>query len=132
MTFFGTAQAVQKYSIHKKRKTNLDKTEIEGEEGVNEYKGIFFIFAFEVYSHMDKQLIAYGNQNGLSEAISEFQPQTRIIENNVAFLESEKLSKNHLFRSYIWSLGLKLKNRFGVAIHIAISYKPLCSTPVYL
>ena len=38
-----------------------DKIEIEGEEGVNEYKGIFFTFAFEVYSHMDKQLIAYGN-----------------------------------------------------------------------
>ena len=38
-----------------------DKNEIEGEEGVNEYKGIFFMFAFEVYSHMDKQLIAYGN-----------------------------------------------------------------------
>ena len=41
--------------------TNTDKNEIEGEEGVNEYKGIFFTFAFEVYSHMDKQLIAYGN-----------------------------------------------------------------------
>ena len=31
--------------------------------------------------------------SGLSEAISEFQPQTRIVENNVAFLESEKFIK---------------------------------------
>ena len=92
----------------------------------------FFTFAFEVYSHMDKQLIAYGNQNGLSEAISEFQPQTRIIENNVAFLKSEKFSKIHFIRSYIWSQGLKFKNRFGVATHIAISYKLLCCTPMYL
>ena len=51
---------------HHKTKTlfnwnSTDKNEIEGEEGVNEYKGIFFSFAFEVYSFMDKQLIAYGN-----------------------------------------------------------------------
>jgi len=39
---------------------STDKNEIEGEEGVNAYKGIFVIFSFEVYRHMDKQLIVYG------------------------------------------------------------------------
>ena len=105
---------------------------MEGVEGVSAYKGISFTFSFEVYSHMDKQIIAYCNWSGLFEAISEFQPQTKIIENNDAFLESEKLSKNHLFKRHIWRQGLKFKNRFGVASHIAISYEPLCCTPMYL
>ena len=90
----------------------------------------FFTFAYEICGHMDKKLIAYSNQSDLSKAISEFQPQTRIIENSVAFLESEKFSKNHLFKSHIWKQGLKFKNRFGVATHIAISYKLLCCTPM--
>ena len=101
---------------------STDKNEIEGEEGVDAYKGIFFTFAYEIFDRMDKQLIAHSNQSGLYKAISEFQPQTGIIENNVVFLESERFSKNHLFKSYIWSQRLKFKNRFGVATHIAISY----------
>ena len=40
---------------------STDNNEIEGEEGVNAYKGIFLTFAFEVYSYMDKKLIAFGN-----------------------------------------------------------------------
>ena len=112
--------------------TTTDKNEIEGEEGVNAYKGIFFTFAYEICGHMDKKLIAYSNYSGICEAIFEFQPQTRIIENSVTFLESEKFSKNRLFKSHIWRQGLKFKNRFGVATHIAISYKMLCCEPLYL
>ena len=41
--------------------TYTDKNEIEGEEGVNAYKGIFFTSAYDICGHMDKQLIAYSN-----------------------------------------------------------------------
>ena len=42
-------------------KKTTDKNEIEGEEGVNAYKGIFFIFAYEICGHMDKRSIAFSN-----------------------------------------------------------------------
>ena len=48
------------FDIHLVKK-NTDKNEIEGEEGVNAYKGIFFTFAYEICGHTDKQLIAYSN-----------------------------------------------------------------------
>jgi len=38
--------------------TTTDKNEIEGEEGVNAYKGIFLTFAYEICGHIDKQLLA--------------------------------------------------------------------------
>ena len=58
---------------------------------------------------MDKHLIAYGNKSGLPDAISEFQPQTSIIE-NVTFFKGEKFSKNHFLRGCIWSQGLYLES----------------------